>query len=88
MTGAEFPLVLAGGLFRGDSVLLLETLAACVHAQAPGAGLVQLDTAPVAGAALRALDLTDGGASGAAAERLRAGVLDAVRARAGAAPPL
>jgi len=88
LTGAEFPLVLAGGLFRGDSALLLETLAACVHAEAPGARLVQLDTAPVAGAALRALDLTDGGASGAAAERLRAGVLDAVRARAGAAPPL
>ena len=84
---AEFPLVLAGGLFRGDSGLLLETLAACVHPEAPGARLVQLDTAPVAGAALRALDLTDGGVSEAAADRLRTGVLDAVRARAGAAPP-
>jgi hypothetical protein len=33
-----------------------------------------------------ALDMT-GGVSAAAADRLRAGVLDAVRARAGAAPP-
>jgi N-acetylglucosamine kinase-like BadF-type ATPase len=87
MTSAEFELVLAGGLFRGDSSLLLETLAATVHAEASGARLVQLDTAPVAGAALRALDLTGQGVSVAAAERLRCGVLDAVRARAGAAPP-
>jgi N-acetylglucosamine kinase-like BadF-type ATPase len=86
MTGGDFDLVLAGGLFRGDSALLLETLAACVHAEAPGARLVQLDTAPVAGAALMALDMS-GGVSAAAADRLRAGVLDAVRARAGAAPP-
>ena len=87
MTSGEFDLVLAGGLFRGDSALLLETLAATVHAEAPGARLVQLDTAPVAGAALRALDLTGQGVSAAAADRLRAGVLDAVRARSGAAPP-
>ena len=39
------------------------------------------------GAALMALDRTPGGVSEAAAERLRAGVLEAVRARAGAAPP-
>ena len=87
MTGAEFELVLAGGLFRGDSALLLETLAGTVHAEAAGARLVALGTAPVAGAVLRALDMTDGGVSHAAAERLRAGVLDAVRIRAGAAPP-
>ena len=87
MTSTEFEIVLAGGLFRGDSTLLLDTLAATVHAEAPAARLVQLDTAPVAGAALRALDLTDGGVSPQAAERLRAGVLDAVRVRAGAAPP-
>jgi N-acetylglucosamine kinase-like BadF-type ATPase len=87
MTGAEFDLVLAGGLFRGDSSVLLETLAACVHAEAPGARLVPLDTAPVAGAALRALDMA-GGISQAAADRLRAGVLGAVRARAGAPPPM
>jgi N-acetylglucosamine kinase-like BadF-type ATPase len=87
MTGAEFDLVLAGGLFRGESALLLETLRARVDTEAPGARLVQLDTAPVAGAALRALDMTDGGVSQAAADRLRAGVLDAVRARAGAVPP-
>ncbi len=87
MTETEFDLVLAGGLFRGESALLLETLAGCVHAEAPGARLVQLDTAPVAGAALRALDMADGGVSQTAADRLRVGVLDAVRARAGAAPP-
>jgi N-acetylglucosamine kinase-like BadF-type ATPase len=87
MTGGTFPLVLAGGLFRGESTLLLDTLAARVHAEAPGAQLVQLDTAPVAGAALMALDMTAAGADAAAAHRLRTGVLDAVRARAGAAPP-
>jgi N-acetylglucosamine kinase-like BadF-type ATPase len=87
MTGTEFPLVLAGGLFRGESTLLLDTLAGRVHAEAPGARLVQLDTAPVAGAALRALDMTDAGVDAAAADRLRVGVLDAVRARAGAIPP-
>jgi len=87
MTGGEFDLVLAGGLFRGESSLLLDTLAGRVHAEAPGARLVQLDTAPVAGAALRALDLTAAGVPAAAADRLRTGVLDAVRARAGAIPP-
>jgi hypothetical protein len=65
----------------------METLEGCVRAGAPRARLVPLDTAPVAGAALMALDRTPGGISEAAAERLRAGVLDAVRARAGAAPP-
>ena len=88
MTGDGFDLVLAGGLFRGDSTLLLETLGACVHAEAPGARLVQLDTAPVAGAALMALDATAGGVSPAGAARLGAGVLDAVRARAGTLPPV
>jgi N-acetylglucosamine kinase-like BadF-type ATPase len=87
MAGGEFELVLAGGLFRGEGTLLLETLAATVHAESPGARLVRLDTAPVAGAALRALDLTGEAVAPAAAERLRAGVLDAVRIRAGAAPP-
>src|SRR5439155_21612384 len=82
MTGDGFDLVLAGGLFRGDSSLLLETLGMCVHAEAPGARLVQLDTAPVAGAALMALDVTGAGVSPSAAGRLRDGVLDAVRARA------
>jgi N-acetylglucosamine kinase-like BadF-type ATPase len=87
MTGQEFDVVLAGGLFRGESTILIEALEACVHAEAPGARLVPLDTAPVAGAALMALDRTAGGVSERAAERLRAGVLDAVRARAGTAPP-
>ena len=87
MTGEEFDLVLAGGLFRGESSILLETLEGCVRAEAPRARLVPLDTAPVAGAALMALDRTPGGVSEAGAERLRAGVLDAVRARAGAGPP-
>jgi N-acetylglucosamine kinase-like BadF-type ATPase len=87
MTGERFDVVLAGGLFRGESALLLDTLAACVHAEAPHARLVVLDTAPVAGAALMALDASDGGVSAPAAGRLRAGVLDAVRARAGAMPP-
>jgi hypothetical protein len=87
MTRQAFDLVLAGGLFRGESTLLIETLGACVHAEAPGARLVLLDTAPVAGAALMALDRTPAGVSEPAAERLRARVLDAVRARAGTAPP-
>jgi N-acetylglucosamine kinase-like BadF-type ATPase len=87
MTGTEFPIVLAGGLFRGESRLLLDTLAGRVHAEAPGARLVQLDTAPVAGAALRALDMTAASVDAVAAHRLRTGVLDAVRARAGAIPP-
>ena len=86
MTGDEFDLVLAGGLFRGDSTLLMETLAACVHAEAPGARIVPLDTAPVAGAALMALDAARAGMSPPAAARLRHGVLDAVRARAGTMP--
>jgi hypothetical protein len=87
MTGDEFALVLAGGLFRGESTILMEALEGCVRAEAPSVRLMQLDTAPVAGAALMALDRTAGGVSAPAAERLRAGVLDAVRARAGTAPP-
>ena len=87
MTGDEFALVLAGGLFRGESTTLMEALEGCVRAEAPSVRLMQLDTAPVAGAALMALDRTAGGVSAPAAERLRAGVLDAVQARAGTAPP-
>jgi N-acetylglucosamine kinase-like BadF-type ATPase len=87
MTGEAFHVVLAGGLFRGESALLMDTIAACVHAEAPRARLVLLDTAPVAGAALMALDATDGAVTAPAADRLRVGVLDAVRARAGAMPP-
>jgi len=88
MTEGEFDLVLAGGLFRGDSMLLREALAACVQAEAPRARLVHLDTAPVAGAALMALDATGVGVPPAAAARLRDGVLGAVRARAGTTPPV
>ena len=87
MTAEEFDVVLAGGLFRGGSTILMETLGGRVHAQAPGARLVQLETAPVAGAALMALDLAGVATPPDVTGRLRDGVLDAVRSRAAVVPP-
>ena len=52
----EFDLVLAGGLFRSASPLLLDTLRGTVQAVAPGARPVRLDVPPVVGGVLLAMD--------------------------------
>jgi hypothetical protein len=49
-------IVLAGGLFRTHSPVLLEELERTVRAVAPGACLVPLATSPVAGAVLLAME--------------------------------
>ena len=56
MEDEEFDLVLAGGLFRSASPLLLDTLRRTVQAVAPGARPVRLDVPPVVGGVLLAMD--------------------------------
>jgi N-acetylglucosamine kinase-like BadF-type ATPase len=56
MEDEEFDLVLAGGLFRSASPLLLDTLRGTVQAVAPGARPVRLDVPPVVGGVLLAMD--------------------------------
>jgi N-acetylglucosamine kinase-like BadF-type ATPase len=56
MEDEEFDLVLAGGLFRSASPLLLDTLRGTVQAVAPGARPVRLDVPPVVGGVLLAID--------------------------------
>lgn len=56
MAAEPFDLVLAGGVFRSDSALLLDSLLASVRALAPQAQPVVLTTAPVAGSVLLAMD--------------------------------
>lgn len=56
MEGEEFDLVLAGGLFRSATPLLLDTLAETVQFFAPGARPVRLEVPPVVGGVLLAMD--------------------------------
>lgn len=56
MEETEFDLVLAGGLFRSATPLLLDTLYQTVRAIAPGARLVRLSVPPVVGGVLLAMD--------------------------------
>ena len=56
MEDEGFDLVLAGGLFRSASPLLLDTLRGTVQAVAPGARPVRLDVPPVVGGVLLAMD--------------------------------
>ena len=56
MEDEEFDLVLAGGLFRSASPLLLDALRGTVQAVAPGARPVRLDVPPVVGGVLLAMD--------------------------------
>jgi N-acetylglucosamine kinase-like BadF-type ATPase len=56
MLSEPFELVLAGGVFRSKSDLLIDTLVETVRASAPRAQLVVLHTAPVAGSVLLAMD--------------------------------
>jgi N-acetylglucosamine kinase-like BadF-type ATPase len=86
MGGDEFDLVLAGGLFRGESGLLLETVRATVAAAAPGARPVPLEAPPVAGAALAALELAGVDAGGAVHAAACAAALEVVRRPVGVPP--
>lgn len=56
MEDDAFDVVLAGGLFRSASALLLETLRETIHAVAPGARLVRLEVPPAIGGVLLAMD--------------------------------
>lgn len=51
---ADMPVVLSGGLLRGEGSLLLDTFSAAVHAQAPGAIIQLASRQPVIGALLYA----------------------------------
>jgi N-acetylglucosamine kinase-like BadF-type ATPase len=57
-----FETVMAGGLFRGGSRLLEQTLAATLHRAAPRAVPVRLGCKPVVGAVIEALELAGAGA--------------------------
>ncbi len=56
MEDEEFDLVLAGGLFRSATPLLLDTLGETVRAVAPGARPVLLEVPPAIGGVLLAMD--------------------------------
>ncbi|MGC8946929.1 MAG: BadF/BadG/BcrA/BcrD ATPase family protein [Anaerolineae bacterium] len=56
MEDEPFDLVLAGGLFRSATPLLLEALSETVRAVAPGARPVRLDVPPAVGGVLLAMD--------------------------------
>ena len=56
MLDDEFDIVLAGGLFRGGSVLLEQAVLEAVRPHARGGRLVRLDPPPVVGAVLMALE--------------------------------
>jgi N-acetylglucosamine kinase-like BadF-type ATPase len=66
----ELDVVLGGGLLRAGLPLLDDAVRAGIHAQAPGARVLVVDSEPIMGAGL--LALTDAGAPPAAAARLRA----------------
>jgi len=57
MEGDEFDLVMAGGMFHGKSSILQSSLETAVKAIAPRARPVRLETAPVVGAVLLAMEL-------------------------------
>lgn len=56
LAGEPFELVLAGGVFRSQNPILLSTLLEAVRACAPYVQPVLLETAPVVGAAMLAMD--------------------------------
>jgi N-acetylglucosamine kinase-like BadF-type ATPase len=70
MQESQFDLVLAGGLLRAGSRLLLDALEQTVEAAAPGAVPRVLDTPPVVGSTLLALELAGSSADGAVRDRL------------------
>lgn len=73
MEGESFDVVLAGGLFRSATPLLLETLQETVQAVAPGARPVLLDVPPVVGGVLLAMDAAGLEVTDAIRENLRTG---------------
>ena len=73
MEDEEFDLVLAGGLFRSASPLLLDTLRGTVQAVAPGARPVRLDVPPVVGGVLLAMDAVGWTVTPAVRRRLEEG---------------
>ncbi len=73
MEDEEFDLVLAGGLFRSATPLLLEALGETVRAVAPGARLVRLEVPPVVGGVLMAMDAVGWAVTPEVRERLARG---------------
>ncbi|MDI7277688.1 MAG: BadF/BadG/BcrA/BcrD ATPase family protein [Anaerolineae bacterium] len=70
LVGEAFDLVLAGGVFRSRSELLIGSLEAEVRAAAPHAETVLLDTLPVVGSVLLAMDAAGVEVTANARERL------------------
>lgn len=70
LAAEPFDLVLAGGIFRSRSTLLVDALAAPVRAYAPQARVGVLDTPPVAGSVLLAFDAASAPVSPEAHARL------------------
>lgn len=72
LAAEPFELVLAGGVFRAESALLMEAMLAPLRAVAPGVEPMRLDTAPVAGSVLLAMDAAGCPAEAAVHDRLAA----------------
>jgi len=56
MTETDVEVVLAGGVYKGQGSLLMDTIREAVHAEVPDARIVRPRYEPVVGAALLALD--------------------------------
>ena len=59
MTETDVEIVLAGGVYKGQGSLLIDTIQKVVHAEVPNARIVRPRYEPVVGAALLALDALD-----------------------------
>ncbi len=75
MEDEEFDLVLAGGLFRSATPLLLETLSETVRAVASGVRLVRLEVSPAIGGVLLAMDAVGWAVTPEVRRRLERGTL-------------
>ncbi len=86
MEDEAFEVVLAGGLFRSDTRIVDEAIEVSVRRVAHHVRLVRLDSAPVVGAVLMALELAGASPDAEARARLAGAVRDRLQAGSPATP--
>jgi N-acetylglucosamine kinase-like BadF-type ATPase len=75
----DVEVVLAGGVFKGEGPLLMETVRREIYKQAPLAKIRRLDSEPVVGAALLGLEATQADVNEWILERLRASLPESLK---------
>jgi N-acetylglucosamine kinase-like BadF-type ATPase len=80
MLGREVPVVLGGGVIRAGDERLMSGIEAGLATDAPLARIIRVDTSPIVGAGLLALE--SAGATRAALDRARAELVDAFKRQA------